>query len=137
MTKDQAKKQAARLMANPALSPQSMEGKREIVDCLLRHCGSEAHAAKVITEFLDTATDARNVTAELATIAHRVGDPARPAPRLGFAGCVKCDFTGWKRYEKNGYTFGTPCECRADVVPAKPAAKPASDWALRAAGDVE
>lgn len=117
ITRESAQKQAKRLMACPALAPQSDEGKREVVDCLMRHCQSPEHAAEVMTAFLDTAIDPRNITAELASIARQSRlDDALPT------GCPACtlepdEATGAPRYashvtgERNGYDIAARCKC--------------------------
>lgn len=160
LTREKAQEQAARLMANPMLAPQSKEGKKEIVDCLLRHCQGEEHAADVMTRFLDTARDPRNLTAEIAAMA-RETQTAEEAP----AGCFGCEIgedpnTGEMRWAshvprdgKGGISCAVRCECdrglwftakdreRAQAQPEK--RKPArqqlahADFARLAAGDVD
>lgn len=134
-------KTASRLLANPALAPQSDEGITEVIDCLMRHCRSEEHAAEVVTEFLDTATDPRNITAELAGIAKRTRVDMN-AP-MGFPGCELCDYSGWLHIERNGYDFSEACSCRPHAVqPNPPTPKrtgnlaPATDWASRMERDL-
>lgn len=122
ITRESAQKQAKRLMACPALAPQSTEGKQEVVDCLMRHCQSPEHAAEVMTAFLDTAIDPRNITAELASIARQSRqDDALPV------GCGLCTLapdmhTGAPRYAahvpvtRNGYDFAIRCACERGRV---------------------
>ena len=113
LTRQVAQRQAARLQACPMLVPQSDEGRREVVDSLLRNCQSEEHCVAVLTEFLDTALHVQNVTAELAAIARRT-QRSDQAP----AGCAQCDlgpdpFSGEQRWaahlaEERG---ARRCEC--------------------------
>lgn len=77
LTREQARKQAKRLLANAMLTPQSDDGIAEIIDCLMRHCNTAEHAGRTMTEFLDSARDPRNVTAEIAAAAERVAEPVK------------------------------------------------------------
>lgn len=85
LTRRQAQKEAKRLVVNPALSPQTEDGVKEIIDCLMRHCEDQNHAERAITRFLDTAGDNRNLTAELTAAAKATGDVEPPPP-----GCLNC-----------------------------------------------
>ena len=131
LTRDHARRQANRLQACPMLAPQSDEGKREVVDCLMRHCQSAEHAETVMTQFLDGALHVQNSIAELAAIAHASRQNDQPPP-----GCDLCylgpDFsTGEVRWaahvsvDRNGLAFARRCSCArgqylnaADVVRA-------------------
>jgi len=116
LTREIARKQAARLQSNPMLAPQSDDGRREIVDLLLRNCQSGEHAEAVMTAFLERARKVENVTAEIATIA-RATATAEQAP----AGCERCYLgpdvsTGEVRYAAHvsrivgGYDVATRCD---------------------------
>jgi hypothetical protein len=157
LTRDFARAQGKRLQASPMMAPQSKEGVREIVDCLMRHCQSEEHAERTITAFLDGATEPKNLTAELAAIARRSQIPDQLP-----AGCPRC-FLGpdvdsgevrWAAHVpgvRGGYSVALRCECeRGEWLAAKdqerkaanpPAERAApigrEDWMKKAAGDLE
>lgn len=71
MKRDFVRDQVLRLMANPMLAPQTDEGTREVIDCLMRNCAAEADCLATVTAFLDFAVNPRNITAELASIARK------------------------------------------------------------------
>jgi hypothetical protein len=160
INRSDARKQAARLQASPMLQPQTDEGCREIVDCLMRHCQSAEHAAAVMTQVLDSALEVKGpITAWIASIA-RGSQVADQAP----AGCEHCYLgpdinTGEVRWafhvsitSRYGITSAGRCTCergrwlaakdaeRATTAPVD-AKKPKhehpedADWAMKAAGD--
>lgn len=98
LTRTQAKTQTKRLLANAMLAPQTDDGSKEIVECILRNCKDAAHAERAMTRFLDTASDPRNITAELASAAKATAVEGE-AP----GGCPQCELdpdveTGESRY---------------------------------------
>lgn len=161
LSRDDAKAQAKRLQSSPMLSPQSDDGRREIVDCLMRHCESVEHAARAMTALLDNCTDPRNLTAELRSAAVSTAYEHQVIPD----GCSVCYLepdvtTGEARWyahvskERNGYTCAVRCGCargqwlkrrdqerRQVEKPAKVQQSRkltgAGDYAMRAAGDGE
>lgn len=116
LTRQQAQQQVFRLTANPMLTPQSDDGLKEIVDCLLRHCESIEHAEATMTAFLDSSPNPRNVTAELAAAAKL----AKSGPSLP-DGCDLCRYreplTGLIKYRSHisvvvrGYESSKRCAC--------------------------
>lgn len=155
-------KQAKRLQSCPMIAPQTDEGRREIVDCLVRHCQSAEHADSVMTRFLDEALKVEGpVTAALANIARQV-----PSGEEAPAGCERCfsgknPVTGEKLYAHHvgrdvpgGYSVAVRCSCergrwlasreQGNGAGAGSDRKPATrhehandaDWAKRAAGDL-
>jgi len=87
LTREYARAQVQRLLANPMIAPQSDEGAREIIDCLMRHCETAEHAQATMTIFLDQTPEPRNVTAELASAAQRaLNGPILPP------GCEACAY---------------------------------------------
>ncbi len=119
LTRDEAKVQAARILASPMLSPQTKEGKEEIVNCFLRNCHSAEHAAAVMTEVLDSALKVEGpITAWIATVAHRTRRPEEAPP-----GCSRCEIgtdvdTGVMRWaqhvtDDSGY-YSTARRCLCD-----------------------
>jgi hypothetical protein len=139
------------------LAPQTLEGKKEIVECLLRNCQSEEHAVTVMTRVLDGALRVEGpITAWIASVARQTQTYDR-AP----AGCDLCYLgpdvtTGEVRWAEHvsvqigGYDCARRCTCdRGGWLAAKDlergAAKPAArarhehpadaDWRKRAAGD--
>jgi hypothetical protein len=117
LTREQARKEGARLQASVMLAPQSDEGRREIVDCLLRNCQDARHAAEVITAVLDDAIRPQNLTAEIAAIARRCQHPELAPP-----GCDLCALgedlgTGAMRWAPfvsiriRGYECAQRCTC--------------------------
>lgn len=118
LTRDHARRQANRLQACPMLAPQSDEGKREVVDCLMRHCQSAEHSETVMTQFLDGALHVQNSIAELAAIAHATRQNDQPPP-----GCDRCYlgpdvFTGEVRWasfisvdRRDGLSSAHRCSC--------------------------
>lgn len=142
------------------LAPQTDEGRREIVDCLQRHCQNAEHAAAVMTRVLDSAMEVKGpITAWIAATARDTGAGER-APD----GCWRCEIgpdveTGEMRWanhvptEWKGYTCARRCLCeRGKWMAAKDKARAseatrelqgprtgmstADDWAKRAAGDI-
>ena len=134
LTREEAKQQAKRLTACPALMPQSKEGMSEVVDCLMRHCHSQEHASLAMTEFLDKAIDSRNTTAELAAIARQT----RQVESFPL-GCHRCTLdpdvdTGEPRYlshvsaTRGGYDVAVRCGCpRGRALAAKDAQRIAEE----------
>jgi hypothetical protein len=158
-TRSMAQKQAARLQACAMLAPQSDEGRKEVIECLLRHCQSEEHAAETMTKFLDGALHVQNLTAELAALARETQRQEEPP-----VGCQECYLgpdvsTGEVRwaahvgFERDGLWFSHRCSCPrgrwlaakdAERAQAKPEKRkpvkpmtPAADFLRRAAGDAE
>ncbi len=118
LTRELARKEAARLQASPMLAPQSDEGRREIVDCLMRHCTDEEHARAVMTELLDSVERPQSITAEIATIARKTLHRDCPPP-----GCHLCcmgedPITGAVRWASHvsvdvrGYPCARRCTCQ-------------------------
>jgi len=119
LTRSEAQEQAARLMACPMLAPQSPEGRREIVDSLLRHCVDQAHAERTMTRFLDTAADIRGA---LTAVLTQTAEETRKGPVLP-DGCPEC-WTGvdpatgkdtWAPYPRmrtiRGCDYSQRCTC--------------------------
>jgi hypothetical protein len=118
LTRQDAQKQAKRLQACPMLAPQTDEGRKEIVDCLMRHCQSAEHAETVMTRFLDEALHVNGaVTAWLAATAGQTRQADQPPP-----GCRQCWLgpdlsTGEVRWaahisvQRGEYSFATRCDC--------------------------
>ena len=118
LTRQDAQQQAKRLQSCPMLAPQSDEGRKEIVDCLMRHCQSAEHAQAVMTQFLDEAIHVQGpVTAWLAASARQTRKSDQ-AP----TGCARCwlgpDFnTGEVRWaahvstDRDGISFAMRCDC--------------------------
>ena len=162
LTREHARKEGSRLQSCPMLAPQTNEGRREIVDCLMRHCQSEEHATSVMTEFLDTAVNIKGtLTSWLAAIALRTRVPDDIPP-----GCDRCYLgpdmsTGEVRWAAHvsfdlpsGYTASRRCTCdRGRWLSQRDAERPVAapikypsriegdleqlDWARRAAGERE
>ncbi len=116
LTRELARQQAARLQSSPMLAPQSDEGRREVVNVLMRHCQNAEHAEMVMTALLEECRDPRNLTAELVAIARNT-KRKEDLP----AGCDACsagnDLDGvpsWLPFvvvEINGYSSGRRCTC--------------------------
>lgn len=118
LTREFARKQAARLQSNPMLAPQSEEGRTELVDCLMRHCQDDEHCVRTMTAFLENVRKIEGaMTAELVTWARETIDYGQPPP-----GCEHCrigeDLAGVMQYHThvtgmraNGTTFATRCSC--------------------------
>jgi hypothetical protein len=116
LTRKEAQQQAKRIAANPMLIPQTDDGAKELVDCLIRHCANTDHAERAMTAFLDGARDPKNLTAELAACAAatRQADSLPP-------GCERCRYedpeTGETRYRSHlsrtvrGYDVSQRCTC--------------------------
>jgi hypothetical protein len=85
LARHDAKRQAARIDACPALAPQTDEGRNEVTECLMRNCQDAEHARLVVTRLLDDVLECQNLTAEIAIIAQatRKQDPLPP-------GCNRC-----------------------------------------------
>jgi hypothetical protein len=153
LSRTDAQAQARRLQSSPMLAPQSDEGRKEIVDCLLRNCVDVEHAARAMTALLDNCTDPRSLTAELKRAAADTLNMPQSLPD----GCERCEIlpdpnTGAPRWsahvygEKRGYSCAIRCSCErgqwlerrdqermAEV--RKP--KPQEDLMRIAAGDVD
>jgi hypothetical protein len=117
LTREHAQRIAARIAAAPVLLPQTAEGRTELVNALLRHCGDVDHAERTMTEMLDNSPDVHNVVAELAIIARRIRTPELAPP-----GCAVCSLgpdpiTGaarWLPYvsmDRGGCAFAGRCTC--------------------------
>lgn len=166
LTRDEAQKQAKRLMANPILVPQTKDGMTEVINCLMRNCQDGPHCAETMTALLDGSVefprDLETTTARLSYAARRLQQP-EVAP----AGCDRCYLgpdvtTGEIRWyahvpgERNGYSMAVRCGCERgawlsdrDRLRAIEATKelatearsdmqpPAADWARRASGERE
>lgn len=160
LTREIARKQAGRLRSCPILTPRDEAAaevfRREVVDALMRNCQSGEHAETVVTQFLETARDPKNATAELVAIARATATAEQPP-----AGCERCYLgpdldTGVVRYAAHvsrtvaGYDVAGRCECvrgrwlaakdaerRRDLAPRKAPHEYAADadWRSLAAGD--
>jgi hypothetical protein len=116
LTRELARQQAARLQSSPMLAPQSDEGRREVVNILMRHCQNAEHAATVLTALLEECRDPRNLTAELVAIARNTKRKDNLPP-----GCDACyageDLDGapsWLPFvtvQIRGYSAGRRCAC--------------------------
>ena len=119
LTRAEAQKQARRLQSAPMLAPQSDDGRKEIVDCLLRHCADAAHDQRAMTRVLDGTLDPRNLTAEIAAAAAE----SRSVPVVELPpGCARCTLdpdliTGAARYASHIsepgelYDVSRRCDC--------------------------
>lgn len=159
LSRDDARKQGKRLQSCPMLAPQTEEGVKEIIDCLMRNCQSAEHAANVMTQVLDSALEVKGpITAWIASTA-RQSQIADQAP----AGCDQCYLgpdmdTGEVRWayhvpvDIGGYSRAARCCCqrgrwlyardtqRFAEQPEEPRKQrgglgAAADWAKQAAGD--
>lgn len=119
LTRDQARKAMKRIFANPMLAPQSEEGTKEIIDCLIRNCRDQAHAEQTMTVFLDNAKDPRNTTAEIKAAAGVV-DKENWENETPPSGCDKCtvtDINGERflahviRLSSTGIEYAGRCSC--------------------------
>lgn len=112
LSRTNAAAQARRLQANPALAPQSDEGRREVVDCILRHCIDVEHAARTMTQVLDSAADARSLTAEIsaAAAATRVIAFDLPTP------CQSCPDGDWVRIDRAGISSVARHDCPRGIA---------------------
>jgi hypothetical protein len=117
LTRAIAQQVAARIAAAPALLPQTPEGRTELVDAIMRHCGDSIHANSVMTELLDSSLNPVNLIAEIAAIANRTRRPEQPPP-----GCNRCYFgedlatktITWLPYVSltiRGYGCARRCSC--------------------------
>lgn len=84
-TEKHVKTECKRLAAAVMIEPKSAEGKREVVDALLRNCQSDEHVTSVMTAFLEGSRECQNLIAELVSIARRT-QTTDQAP----AGCDTC-----------------------------------------------
>ncbi len=161
LERKEAQTQAKRLQSCPMLAPQTDDGRKEIVDCLMRHCQSVEHAVAVMTQVLDDALEVKGpITAWIASIARRT-QHAEVAPD----GCWRCEIgpdveTGEMRWavhvptEWKGYTCAGRCSCvrgrwlagkdqerrresRGGDETRSTGMSTADDWAMRAAGDLQ
>lgn len=118
LSRTEAQSQARRLQSSPMLAPQSDEGRKEIVDCLMRNCLDVEHASRTMTHLLDNATDPRNLTAELRAAA----EATRNVPQALPDGCPRCNLEPdpitkaprWMAHvpgERNGYSCAVRCDC--------------------------
>lgn len=100
LTRDEARVQAKRLQVSPVLAPQSAEGRKEVVDCLMRNCEDIEHAERAMTAALDGCVDPRNFAAELAIAAKgtRKSNIVLPEP------CPECPEDDYVPFERNGYS---------------------------------
>jgi hypothetical protein len=113
-----ATKEAKRLQACPALAPQSDEGRKEIVDCLMRHCEDYGHASRTMTHVLDNCPEPRNLLAEIKAAAVETLHMPESVPD----GCDHCRLEPdpithkprWMAHvpgERNGYSMAVRCAC--------------------------
>jgi hypothetical protein len=86
LSRSDAQAQGRRLQASPALAPQSEDGRKEIVDCLLRNCVDVEHARRTMTYLLDNCEDPRNLTAALRSAAESTRNVQQALPD----GCDRC-----------------------------------------------
>ncbi len=118
LTRDEARREAARLQSAVAIAPQSDIGRTEIIDTLLRHCANGAHAAATITFVLSNVRDIKNLPAEIVAAAYVTRQPETPPP-----GCERCSLgtaadTGepvWApfiSFDRAGCSFATRCSCK-------------------------
>jgi hypothetical protein len=158
-TEQCVKEQCKRLSSLPSLEPKTKEGKREIIDALLRNCQSNLHVGEVITRFLEHEENPYNVIAALIRIAWETRRPDEAPP-----GCDSCalgpdEFTGEMRWtawigkdRSDGISYAVRCCCERgrwlrerDLLTAKPKApakakhehKADADWQRMAAGDTK
>jgi hypothetical protein len=126
LTRDFAKKQCKRLAAVPIYQPQSDDAAKEILDALMAHCQSREHAEHVMTTFIQTARDVKNVVAEFISIARDTGEAFGTLPD----GCDDCrigkdPFTGEMRWAthlpavQGGYTCAVRCTCKRGQILAQ------------------
>lgn len=118
LSRTDAQAQGRRLQANPMLAPQSIEGVKEIVDCIMRNCQDVEHASRTMSQVLDNCRDPRNLTAEIKAAAVETLRIPQAVP----GGCEVCrlepdPLTGAARWmahvplERNGYTYAVRCSC--------------------------
>lgn len=119
LNRKDAQSQAKRLNACPMLAPQSDEGRKEIVDCLMRNCMDADHAQRTMTLFLDTSDHIHGaVTAEIAIAARQTENNSSEVPQ----GCRDCwsgvgpdgkdKWEAWPRMVLvRGYEVSARCEC--------------------------
>jgi hypothetical protein len=90
---------------------------RELLDCMLRNCGTEEHLQTVMTTLLDGSRQVTNICAELAAIAQDTRLPEQAPP-----GCSVCDegvdlasgeqqWAGHISRELHGVSVASRCEC--------------------------
>jgi hypothetical protein len=104
------------------LDPKTEDGKRAVVDALMRHCQSNEHVTQVLLQFLETSRDCKNLIAEVVEIARQTYRDDQPPP-----GCRRCELgpderTGEMRWaphvgvDRDGYSFAVRCP----GLPGKP-----------------
>lgn len=144
------------------------EAWRQLAIVLAEESADTAHARRIVESFVrhprydekgQLRTDipssielrmwARGIPADEKLIREfketRRADGSIAAPG-SFPGCGKCDFSGWRPVERNGYDFSEPCECRGNAAPPvhdkrgpgkmTPAAEAIEARIKRAAGDL-
>jgi hypothetical protein len=118
LNRETARAQAKRLQSSPMLAPQSDDGRKEIIDCLMRNCDDAEHAESTMTQVLDNCDDPRNLTAEIRAAAVATLHRSESVPD----GCDVCrlmpdPLTGAARwmahvpFERNGYSYAVRCNC--------------------------
>lgn len=116
-TKDFCKTQVGRLSVTPLFAPKTRQAGEDWLNTLMCHCQSNDHAERVMTQFLENCTEAKNPLAEIVIIARETERHDEPPP-----GCSECELgpdetTGEMRWaahiggERNGVSCAVRCVC--------------------------
>ncbi len=91
---------------------------RDLVEALERGARGNSETAKRIVDTLIESTPGPDGRVYCATVpdilraAAAINEQTSTGPRFGFAGCEKCNHSGWIAMEKNGYDYSAACACR-------------------------
>jgi hypothetical protein len=97
------------------LVPEAAEGQAEILWVLMK-CRSEAHCEAVVTAFLETKFECRNIVAELTLLSSQISEigAALPGPCINCAGreFLSVDLERLNRFgERMTFAVSARCSC--------------------------